>query len=764
VGETTKVVHVQILDCPVAEHLERFSLRLFNNSFISRPSTDVAIVDNDTVVASPSIGVHDVVVDEQAGSAFVTVLLDGYEGQASASTVTVHYATSDGAATGGADYTAANDTLSFAPGQVAKTVAVPILDDGLPEAAEDFALSLSGATGGATIGDGTARTVIGPSDAPATAQPFVSAQPDVVIGESEGLMKVVVSLSAPGLNPVSVDWILDDGTAAGGTACDKDYVSDRDNIKFLPGETTKVVYVQILDCALVEGFETFTLDLFNNTKLAKGSTLLTVVDRTVTLNNIEVTPANPTAAKGTNTQFSATGTYSNTVSLDLTSTVVWASLTPTVATVGAGLFDSGGLAHAANQGTSTTATLGAFTHSTLLTVGPPVLAGISVTPASPTVVTAAEQQFTATGNLTDGTTTDLTGAANWSSATQTVATIAASGQAHAVGVGTSLISASFGGFTGSTTLTVGKANQAITVTAHAPATAAGGSSFSVAASAPGGSVSYLSAGACTNSGSFFSAASAGGVCTVRYDQAGNASYNAAPQVTESVTVGAAKLALKSRHCRTGTVQQAYSKKVKKGIVISQSRRAGQKLPANTKINLVVSKGRAPVVATSGAGQLKAVVDRLETILQGSAASRRTLAAALTAGFRCSAPPRATVQRVAAVVAARRALLRQLRSVKAPAPLLSLLRLLDQAFQQSITADGYYRAGFLAIGSPEAGCPLPRNASFQLAAKADARATTLKRQFVARFNPLAGRYHRATWKPPRSSDLAARSLEFSPWTA
>ncbi|HEX7310867.1 MAG TPA: Calx-beta domain-containing protein [Gaiellaceae bacterium] len=622
-GDTTKVVHVQILDCPVAEHFERFTLHLFNNSFIARANTGVGIVDNDTVVASPSIVVHDVVVDEQAGSALVTVLLGGYEGQASASTVTVHYATSDGTATAGADYTAVNDTLSFAPGQVAKTFEVPILDDGLPEPAEDFSLTLNGATGGATIGKGAARIVIGPSDAPATAEPFVSAQPDVVVGESDGLVNLTVSLSAPGLNPVSVSWILDDGTATGGAACDKDYVSDRDNITFLPGETTKVLHVQILDCPVVEGFETFTLDLFNNSKLAKNSALVTIVDRTVTLNNIAVTPANPTIAKGTNRQFSATGTYSNTVSLDLTSTVVWTSANTAVARIGTGLFDSGGLAHAQSQGTSTiTATLGAFNASTLLTVGPPVLAGITVTPANPTIVTAADQQFTATGNLTDSTTTDLTGTANWSSATQTVATIAAGGLAHAVAVGSSLISASFGGITGSTTLTVGKANQmitfaplpdrtfgdadfavsatstsnltvtfnasgnctvsgttvhvnaagsctitasqtgnanynaatsvprtfqiakanqTITINTHAPATAAGGSSFSVGASAPGGSIAYSSSGACSNSGSFFTTASGGGTCTVKYDQAGNANYNAAPEVTESVSVTAQKL-------------------------------------------------------------------------------------------------------------------------------------------------------------------------------------------------------------------------------
>ena len=252
----------------------------------------------------------------------------------------------------------------------------------------------------------------------------------------------------------------------------------------------------------------------------------------------------------------------------------------------------------------------------------------------------------------------------------------------------------------------------------------GDADFSVSATASSGlAVSFAASGNCTVTGTTVHLASAGS-CTITASQAGNANYNAASPVGRTFTIGkpsipapscavpkvagkplaAAKLALTSHHCRTGAVRRAYSKKVKKGIVISQSRRAGQKLAANTKVDLVVSKGRAPVVAPSGAGQLKAVVDRLETILQSSAASRRTLAAALTAGFGCSATPRATAQRIAAVVAARQALLRQLRSVKAPAQMRSLLELLDRAFQQSIAADSYYRAGFLAIGSPEAGCP------------------------------------------------------------
>src|SRR5207244_1061648 len=83
-------------------------------------------------------------------------------------------------------------------------------------------------------------------------------------------------------------------------------------------------------------------------------------------------------------------------------------------------------------------------------------------------------------------------------------------------------------------VTAQKASQAITVTTHAPASAVFNSQFTVAANAPGGAVSYSSGGSCSNSGATFTVTSGTGTCTVMYDQAGSANYNAAPQVTESV--------------------------------------------------------------------------------------------------------------------------------------------------------------------------------------------------------------------------------------
>ena len=86
------------------------------------------------------------------------------------------------------------------------------------------------------------------------------------------------------------------------------------------------------------------------------------------------------------------------------------------------------------------------------------------------------------------------------------------------------------------TVTAQKAPQTITVVNHAPASAAYDASFTVTATASSGlAVAYSAAGACTNTGNTFRMTSGTGTCTVRYDQGGNANYNAATQVTETVT-------------------------------------------------------------------------------------------------------------------------------------------------------------------------------------------------------------------------------------
>ena len=88
------------------------------------------------------------------------------------------------------------------------------------------------------------------------------------------------------------------------------------------------------------------------------------------------------------------------------------------------------------------------------------LASIAVTPANPSVPQGGTLQFKATGTYTDNSTQDLTVSANWTSTATAVATIAGGppGFATALSVGRTTISASVGGITGSTLLTVNVPN------------------------------------------------------------------------------------------------------------------------------------------------------------------------------------------------------------------------------------------------------------------------------------------------------------------
>ena len=106
----------------------------------------------------PGISVADARVDEAADA---TVDFAVTLSRAASETVTVDYATADGTATAGSDYTATSGALTFAPGETAKTVSVPVLDDSHDEGSETFTLTLSNASGGgAWLKDATATGTI----------------------------------------------------------------------------------------------------------------------------------------------------------------------------------------------------------------------------------------------------------------------------------------------------------------------------------------------------------------------------------------------------------------------------------------------------------------------------------------------------------------------------------------------------------------------------------------------------------------------------
>ena len=141
------------------------------------------------------------------------------------------------------------------------------------------------------------------------------------------------------------------------------------------------------------------------------------------LQSIAVTPANPSVPNGETEQFTATGTYSDNSTQNLTSQVTWASATTSVATI-SNASGSQGLATGVAMGPSTiSATLNGVAGSTVLTVSAAVLQSIAVSPANPSVPKGETEQFTATGTYSDNSTQNLTSQVTWASATTSVATI-----------------------------------------------------------------------------------------------------------------------------------------------------------------------------------------------------------------------------------------------------------------------------------------------------------------------------------------------------
>jgi hypothetical protein len=80
------------------------------------------------------------------------------------SVVSVSYRTLNGEAIAGVDYTAASNTIHFAPGETWKTIVIPTIDDQYRESDETFSIVLSSPSQGHTISDATGIGSISDSD------------------------------------------------------------------------------------------------------------------------------------------------------------------------------------------------------------------------------------------------------------------------------------------------------------------------------------------------------------------------------------------------------------------------------------------------------------------------------------------------------------------------------------------------------------------------------------------------------------------------
>ncbi len=199
---------------------------------------------------------------------------------------------------------------------------------------------------------------------------------------------------------------------------------------------------------------------FNGVSSSSGTVQITPA----TLSSLAISPTTAQIAKGTTQQFTATGTYTDGSTRDLSSQVTWTSSNGTVASINAS-----GLATGTAVGSAQiTAAFGSQTASTSsFQVTPATLVSIAFTPANPSLAAGTSTQISVIGTFSDGTTQDLTSSAAFSSSSTSVATISSTGMLAGVAPGTSTITVTVSGMTN--TLTVNVSNATLSSIAITPA-------------------------------------------------------------------------------------------------------------------------------------------------------------------------------------------------------------------------------------------------------------------------------------------------------
>jgi hypothetical protein len=173
-----------------------------------------------------------------------------------------------------------------------------------------------------------------------------------------------------------------------------------------------------------------------------------------TITALSISPTGAWIKPGNTQQFTATATFGNNTTGDVTSQVTWISSSTGVATI-----VSSGLATAVAVGNVTITAKsnnGSVSATAPMTVSTRTITSITLNPNNPSISLSQGEglQFTANATLSDGTVQDITGTASWTSGSPSVASITSGGFASPIAMGTTTITASDGGMVGTTQLTV----------------------------------------------------------------------------------------------------------------------------------------------------------------------------------------------------------------------------------------------------------------------------------------------------------------------
>ena len=267
-----------------------FKIALSNPSAqtgVGNPGTATVTITGDATapVGSVELSASTYTVSQGAGTMMVTANRTGGSNGA----ISVAYATTNGTAVGGTDYTAASGTLSWASGDTSsKTFTVPISDATPFSGSKSFSVGLSSTTGGATLTTPSSATVTITGNAVTAVGSLQLSGSSYSVTQSAGTLTVTVNRTGGSSGAVSVSYDTANGTAVAGT----DFTAASGTLMWAAGDATaKTFSINISNAQAFSGTKQFTVALSGATG---GASLSSPTTASVTITGSSVGNGVPT--------------------------------------------------------------------------------------------------------------------------------------------------------------------------------------------------------------------------------------------------------------------------------------------------------------------------------------------------------------------------------------------------------------------------------------------------------------------------------------
>ncbi len=237
---------------------------------------------------APFLVINNVSAPEAAQGSTSTATFNVTLSSVSPVDVTVNYATSNGTALAGTNYTAASGILKFPAGTTVQTIPVTISGSNLPGPDTNFNVTLSGATNATIAVPQGTGTILDQNPPPtvSVSNPSVTAPSASSVNEA-----FTVSLSGPSALPITVHYATSDITALAGV----DYEPVSGTLTFAPGQTSQTINVVVPSQTVYKPTLTYLLTLSNpgnatlGTSQGTGTILSPVAQPSVSINDVNVT-------------------------------------------------------------------------------------------------------------------------------------------------------------------------------------------------------------------------------------------------------------------------------------------------------------------------------------------------------------------------------------------------------------------------------------------------------------------------------------------